>query len=101
MSGLSETQIGRPSSFAAFVPNFIMMEGPMHQQRSTFSPRSTTIFIASVTTPFMPSEPSSVVTMSSSEYFAHSSFMTTRLEVRPPRIVMTLLPCCLRALMIG
>ena len=27
MSGLSETQIGRPSSFAAFVPNFIMMEG--------------------------------------------------------------------------
>ena len=99
--GFIETQIGRPSSAAASVQNFIIMLGPIAQTRSTLSPRATTIFIASVTRPFMPSEPSSVVIISSSENSSHSPFMITRSDVRPPRIVTTLFPACFKPRTMG
>jgi hypothetical protein len=69
--GFIDTHIGMPSSDAAAEQNFIITVGPIAQQRSIRPPRDATSFMAYVTKPFFPSEPSSVVIISSSEYRPH------------------------------
>ena len=80
--------------------NFIITGGPIAITRSTCS-RCITFSTPTVTTPFSPREPSSVMMTTSSEYFSTSSIMMTRLAVRPARTDITLFPACFRAVRIG
>src|SRR5450756_3113013 len=66
MMGFREAIVGIPSSLVRRDVNFIMRGGPMTTAWSMWVPPLTRERIASVTSPLVPHDPSSVVTMSSS-----------------------------------
>ncbi len=78
------TPEGRVSSLTAC----IMGMGPTATTWARGS-RASSSFKASVTRPFRPQEPSSVVMMSSSLAASSSSARSTRSRLRPPRMVIT------------
>ena len=81
-----------PSSLVTALANFIMTGGPITNAWSTAGPRPATILIPSVASPFVPLEPSSVITSTSSLTFPISSTITSRPAVRAHSTVRTLLP---------
>ena len=97
---LSETSLGMPYFLAKREVNFIMIGGPIANTLSTCS-RCITFSTPTVITPFSPYEPSSVMMITSSEYFFTSSTMITNSLVRPASTEITLLPACFRAVRIG
>jgi len=93
--------VGMSYSFVSRLTNFIMTGGPIAMTRSIFTPSETSFLMASVTRPFVPYEPSSVVMITSSLAARIFCSMITRSFVRPPRIEMTLLPAAFIACAIG
>ena len=73
--------------------NFIMMRGPMVMTSSYCSPLSMSFFRASVTRPFSPHEPSSLMRTSRVECAANSSSRITRSWLRKPTMACTSVPC--------
>ena len=77
-----------------------MIAGPMVIHLSTCS-RCITCSTPMVTNPFCPIDPSSVITITSSETSASCSRKIIKSAVRAAKTVMTLFPACLRACAIG
>ena len=92
--------VGRLYLAVVRATNFIMIAGPMAMHLSTCS-RLMTCSTPTVTTPFCPIEPSSVMTMTSSEYCASWSLRMIRSLLRAARTVMTRFPAALSAWAIG
>ena len=80
--------------------NFIMIAGPMVTHLSTCS-RLITCSTPSVTRPFCPMEPSSVITITSSDTAASWSWRMISSRLRAANTVITRLPAALRACAIG
>ena len=100
MMVLREASVGMLYLAVVRATNFIMIAGPMVIHLLTVS-RLITSSTPTVTTPCLPMEPSSVMTISSSDHCASSSFRMMRSLLRAARTVMTLFPAFLRASAIG
>ena len=81
-----------PNSFVSLQTNFIIISGPMAMTSSYFSPDSVRARSLSVTSPFSPAEPSSVIRKNASLAEAKSSLSITRLSERKPTILCTVAP---------
>ena len=97
---LSDTSVGISYFFVSKQTNFIMIAGPMAKHLSTFS-RLMTASTPSVTNPFCPYEPSSVMIITSSELARISFSRIINSFVRPANTVITRFPAAFSACTIG
>ena len=100
MMVLSDTSVGMLYFCVSKQLNFIIIGGPMANTLSTCS-CCMNFSIPTVTTPFSPYDPSSVMMMSSSLLSLTSSSRITRSRERPAITDNTRLPAAFSALMIG
>ena len=92
MMGFMLTTVLIPYSFVRRATNFIMIRGPMAMTSSYASPASIRRFKASVTSPFSPAVPSSLVRTKRSETARNSFSRMTRSLLRNPTIEWTVHP---------
>ena len=100
MMVLSETSVGMLYFWVSWQQNFIMMGGPMAKTLSIDS-RLMSFSIPTVTTPFSPYEPSSVMMSVSSELLRTSSSRIIKSFDRPAKTESTRLPAFFNARMMG
>ena len=98
---LSDTSHGMLCFCAVRFENFIMMGGPIAKILSTCSSCSMNFSMPTVTTPFSPYEPSSVMMMTSSDDSRTLSSRMIRSFERPARTESTRLPAAFNAWMMG
>ena len=100
MMVLRETSVGMPYFCVVRQANFIIIAGPMANALSIFS-CCMNFSMPTVTTPFSPRVPSSVMTITSSECRRISSSRMTRSAERPAMTESTLLPAAFSAFTMG
>ena len=100
MMVLSDTSVGMLYFWVSRQQNFIMIAGPMANARSTCS-ALINFSIPTVTTPFSPYEPSSVMIITSSELSLTSFSRMIRSLERPARTESTRFPAAFSARIIG
>ncbi len=97
----SDTSQGMLCFCAVRLENFIMMGGPMAKILSTCSSCSMNFSMPTVTTPFSPYEPSSVMMMTSSDDSRTLSSRIIKSLERPAKTDSTRLPAAFSAWMMG
>ena len=101
MMVLSETSVGMLYFWVSRHENFIMMGGPMAKALSMCGSCWMNFSIPTVTTPFSPYEPSSVMIITSSEAFLTSSSKIIKSLLRPANTESTRFPAAFSAWMMG
>ena len=101
MMVFNDTSQGMPCFWAVRLENFIMMGGPMANTLFTWGSCSINFSIPTVTTPFSPYDPSSVMMMTSSEDSRTLSSNIIRSLLRPAITDSTRLPAAFNACMMG
>ena len=101
MMGFMLTVVGTLNSLVSWQTNFIMMSGPMVMTRSYCSPPSMSSLSASVTRPFSPQEPSSLILHNFWLAAANSSSRITKSLFLKPTMECTSQPCSWSFLAMG